>query len=154
MHHGTASTHHQGLSMQCTQASCGCLLMKTAWPMLFPPGTMPREIEGQEFTVLETKEQKNNCIRRQPVSTNHRLKWGRMKGPISLHLFLLGFSCKRQEQVSPNFSSRGKPDFVGPQPSYPFLQEGSLPDKDLRIHYYSFLKTFIHIPGQSCHSGS
>lgn len=72
--------------MRCTQVSCGYLLVKTPWPMLFPPGTMPGEMEGQEFTVLDTKEQDQISIRRQPISANHRLKWGRMKCSVSFHL--------------------------------------------------------------------
>lgn len=71
--HAAASIYHQGLAMHYPQANCGCLFMKTAWTMLFPPGAMPGEIEGQELTVLG-QGTGQVCIRRQPASTNHRLE--------------------------------------------------------------------------------
>lgn len=101
--------------MHCSQASCGCLFMKTAWPMLFPPGAVPGEIEGQELTVLGTKERdklgSEGSGLYQPQSGAGKDEGGQSPLPIPLRLQLCGTGTS-----VPICFSMGKPDFHGFSP--------------------------------------
>lgn len=75
--------------------------------MLFPPGAVPGEVEGQELTVLVTKERdKLESGGSRPLPTTVWSRQG-LRWPVSLYPFLLGFSCVGQNRC-PNLFLHGK----------------------------------------------